>query len=68
VRGFNSRCQVALDIGPEILASEPAVRAMLDLLEHVDVVSLWSVADGMSALRLIQRLRGGGSWGSRFSQ
>ena len=68
VRGFNSRCRVALGIGPEILASEPTVRAMLDLSEHADIVSLWSVADGMSALRLIQRLRGGGSWGGRFSR
>jgi len=60
VRGINSRCQVALEIGPEILASEPTVRAWLDLAEHVDIVSLWTVSDGMSALRLIQRLRGGG--------
>jgi hypothetical protein len=68
VRGINSRCQVALEIGPEILASEPTVKALLDLAEHVDIVSLWAVADGMSALRLIQRLRGGDSWGDRFSR
>jgi hypothetical protein len=68
VHGFNSRCQVALGIGPEVLASEPTVRAILDLSEHVDVVSIWAVAGGMSALRLIQRLRSGGSWGGRFSR
>jgi len=61
VRGINSRCRVALAIGPEILASEPAARALLDLSEHVDIISIWAVGDGMSALRLIQRLRGGGS-------
>ena len=57
VRGFNPRCQVALEVGPEILASEPAARALIDLAAHVDFVSFWAVADGMSALRLIQRLR-----------
>lgn len=56
-RGFNSRCQVALEVGPEILASEPAARALIDLASHVDIISFWAVADGMAALRLIQRLR-----------
>lgn len=68
VRGFNARCQVALEVGPEALADEPAVRALLDLSQHVDVISLWAVADGESALQLIQRLRNGGSWGDRFSR
>ena len=68
VHRFNSHCQVALEIGPEILANEPMVRALLDLAEHVDVVSFWAVADGNSALRLIHRLRGGDSWSGRFSQ
>jgi hypothetical protein len=68
VRGFNSRCQVALEIGPEVLADEPTVRALLDLAESVDVISLWAIEDGASALRLIQRLRGGDSWGDRFSR
>ncbi len=66
VRGFNPRCRVALEIGPGLLADEPAVRALLDLAEHVDVISLWTVTDGTAALRLIQRLRGGGPWGGRF--
>lgn len=56
-RAFNPRCQVALEVGPEILASEPAARALIDLAAHVDIVSFWAVADGASALRLIQRLR-----------
>jgi hypothetical protein len=68
IRGFNSRCQVALEIGPEIRVDEPTVRALLDLSQHVDVISLWTVSDGVSALRLIQRLRNGGSWGDRFSR
>jgi hypothetical protein len=57
VRSFNPDCRVALEIGPEILASEPAARALIDLAVHVDIVSFWAVADGMAALRLIQRLR-----------
>jgi hypothetical protein len=68
VRGFNSHCQVALEIGPEILAREPALKAWLDLAPYVDVISLWTVADGIAALRLIQRLRVEGSWGGRFSR
>ena len=59
VRGFNSNCQVALDIGPEILTEGPATRALLDLAGSVDVISLWAVKDGESTLRLIQRLRSG---------
>jgi hypothetical protein len=57
VRGVNPRCQVALEAGPEVLASEPAARALIDLATHADIVSFWAVADGTAALRLIQRLR-----------
>jgi len=57
VRAVNPDCRVALEVGPEILASEPAARALIDLASHVDIVSFWAVADGMAALRLIQRLR-----------
>lgn len=57
VRAFNPECRVALEVGPEILASEPAARALIDLASRVDIISFWAVADGMAVLRLIQRLR-----------